>query len=82
MRRPRRVSDRLRVSDWLVEKITGTLLLPEHERLPHLSPLTRSPIVFITAVTIDRHPILACDRAHHILREIWLRSPEFDGWSV
>ena len=56
--------------------------MSEHERLPHLSPLSPNPIVFITAVTIDRDPILACDRAHHILRDIWLRSPAFDGWSV
>jgi putative transposase len=59
-----------------------THMMAEHLHLPHLRPLTRQPIVFITVVTYDRRCVLTCEVAHAILREIWSRGPLLDGWSV
>jgi putative transposase len=54
----------------------------QHKRLPHLLPFARQPIVFLTVVTHERRPLLACAEARDILREIWARSPALDGWTV
>ncbi len=56
--------------------------MPEHDHLPHLRPVTRQPIIFLTAVAFGRRPILACGSAHIVLREIWTKSDLMDGWSV
>lgn len=58
--------------------------MPDHQqkRLPHLFSTAWHPIVFLTAVTHDRRPMLARDEAHEILRKIWLCSPAIDGWVV
>lgn len=56
--------------------------MAEHLRLPHLRPFAREPIVFLTIVTHDRRPLLACESMHSLLRGLWERSPAFDGWSV
>jgi putative transposase len=53
-----------------------------HSRLPHLRPFARQPIIFLTVVTHERRPLLATACVHEVLREIWLRSPTHDGWSV
>ncbi len=38
--------------------------------------------MFLTVVTAQRRPILACRPAFDALHAIWSRSPEVDGWSV
>ena len=50
--------------------------------LPHLPSFQQAPIVFLTACAADRHPLLANDTAHAILRDIWHRSAELNGWYV
>jgi len=54
----------------------------ERPHLPHLQPSIRQPIVFLTVVTHERRPILACAPAYEILRSIWTNSPSLDGWTV
>ncbi len=54
----------------------------ERPHLPHLQPSIRQPIVFLTIVTHERRPILACAPAYEILRSIWANSPSLDGWTV
>ena len=56
--------------------------MPEHQRLPHLRPLAHQPIVFLTVVTHERRPLLACAAAHDMLRDVWSRAPALDGWTV
>lgn len=56
--------------------------MAEHRRLPHLRPFALQPIVFLTVVTHDRRPLLACDPAQTILRALWTHSPLHDGWTV
>ncbi len=56
--------------------------MPEGPRLPHLSPFPPNPIVYLTVVTAERRPVLACAAASDSLREIWSHSPGIDGWTV
>lgn len=56
--------------------------MAEHDRLPHLRPIARQPIVFLTVVTQNRRPLLATQAAFEILTDLWRRSPELDGWAV
>ena len=54
----------------------------EYKRLAHLRPFVRQPIVFLTVVTNERRPVLACYAAQAVLREIWSNAPTLDGWAV
>ena len=55
---------------------------PAFRRLAHLSSFRNNPIVFFTACTCHRRKILASTQCEEILREIWQRSAEHDGWWV
>ena len=50
--------------------------------LAHLPSFRDNPIVFFTACTHRRRKILASAESEEILREIWQRSAEQDGWWV
>ena len=50
--------------------------------LPHLQPFDSRSVVFLTACVHQRHSLLACDRAHGILRDLWKKSAELNGWYV
>jgi hypothetical protein len=54
----------------------------EHRHLPHVSSFRDNPIVFFTTCTHKRRKLLACTQSHIILRELWERSAERDGWCV
>jgi REP element-mobilizing transposase RayT len=45
-------------------------------------PFARRPLVFLTAVTEKRRPLLAGQAVFDTLTEIWRRSGEIDGWFV
>ncbi|HWA86961.1 MAG TPA: transposase [Opitutus sp.] len=51
-------------------------------RLPHLRPFAHDPLYFLTACTDNRRPVLSAARACAILRDVWTRSAEIDGWFV
>ncbi len=51
-------------------------------RLPHLTAFDRQPVVFVTAVTEGRRPLLGCADASDVLVRTWRRSADFDGWYV
>jgi REP-associated tyrosine transposase len=55
---------------------------PLFRHLAHLSAFRGNPIVFFTACTFRRRKILASTKCEEILREIWQRSVEHDGWWV
>lgn len=54
----------------------------QHRHLPHLVPFAAEPLVFFTVVVQDRHAMLNNERAHAVLRDIWERSAECNGWFV
>ena len=54
----------------------------ERRHLPHVSSFRDNPIVFFTTCTHERRKLLACTQSHIILRELWERSAERDGWWV
>jgi REP element-mobilizing transposase RayT len=54
----------------------------EHRHLPHVSSFRDNPIVFFTTCTQKRRKLLACAQSHVILRGLWERSAERDGWWV
>ena len=54
----------------------------KHRHLPHLSSFRDDPIVFFTTCTYKRRKLLACAQCHVILRGLWERSAERDGWWV
>ncbi len=56
--------------------------MTEHRHLPHLSSFRDNPIVFFTTCTRKRRKLLACAESHVILRGLWERSAERDGWWV
>jgi REP element-mobilizing transposase RayT len=59
--------------------------MPQRARfrhLAHVQPFSEQPIVFFTVVTYPRRSILATDFSHRILRHIWERSAETNGWFV
>lgn len=56
--------------------------MPDHPRLPHIRPFAQQPLVFLTVVTHERRPALACASAHDTLCSIWANSPDLDGWTV
>jgi REP element-mobilizing transposase RayT len=51
-------------------------------RLPHLPAFDRQPVVFVTTVTHDRRPLLACQTAFEALVHTWTCSATVDGWYV
>ena len=54
----------------------------DKRHLAHLPPLVDSPIVFLSTTTWQRRAVLDNATAHRILRGIWERSAEHDGWFV
>jgi putative transposase len=50
--------------------------------LAHVPPFRDNPIVFFTTCTYQRRKILASSKCDKILREIWQRSADHDGWWV
>jgi hypothetical protein len=54
----------------------------EHRHLPHVASFRDNPIVFFTTCTHKRRKLLACAQSHAILRGLWKRSAERDGWWV
>ncbi len=50
--------------------------------LAHLPSSHHNPVVFFTVCTVHRRKILAPAECQEILREIWQRSAEYDGWWV
>ena len=61
---------------------TGRILMIEHRHLPHVSSFRDNPIVFFITCTHKRRKLLACAQSHVILRGLWERSAEYDGWWV
>jgi putative transposase len=50
--------------------------------LAHVPSFRDNPIVFFTTCTCYRRKILASSQCEKILREIWQRSADHDGWWV
>jgi putative transposase len=50
--------------------------------LAHLPSFRDNPIVFFTTCTFQRRKILASAKCEEIVREIWQRSADCDGWWV
>jgi putative transposase len=50
--------------------------------MAHLPSFRTRPIVFLTAATFDRRRLLDKDQPHAILRGIWERSAQRNGWYV
>jgi putative transposase len=50
--------------------------------LAHVPSFRENPIVFFTACIFQRRKILASSKCEEILREIWRRSTDCDGWWV
>lgn len=50
--------------------------------LAHVPSFARHPLVFLTAVTHHRQPLLATQAAFDVFTETWRRSAEIDGWFV
>jgi len=64
-----------------------TLVRPEggpapFRHLAHVPSFRDNPIVFLTTCTYQRRKILASSKCDKILREIWQRSADHDGWWV
>jgi putative transposase len=53
-----------------------------YKHLAHVRPFADTPIVYLTAVTFQRRRILNQPAVHEILRGIWTRSAERNGWWV
>ena len=51
-------------------------------QLPHLRPYAKNPLYFLTVCTDGRRPVLADPHTSELLKTIWLRSAEHDGWFV
>ena len=50
--------------------------------LAHLPSVREQPIIFFTVVTHARQAVLANDFAHQLLRGLWERSGDRNGWFV
>lgn len=55
---------------------------PPYRHMAHLPSFRPQPIVFLTAVTFERRPLLSQPSSHEVLRGIWERSAERNGWYV
>ncbi len=53
-----------------------------YKHLAHLTAFEESPIVFLTATTYRRRKLLAQPAVHDMLRGIWERSADRNGWWV
>jgi len=53
-----------------------------NRHLAHVSAYVDTPIVFLTVTTHNRRCVLSNDKAHQVLRGIWERSADYDGWYV
>jgi putative transposase len=53
-----------------------------YKHLAHLGSYSANPIVFLSACTYRRRPVLHNDIAHDVLLKIWARSAEANGWFV
>ncbi|HEY1107493.1 MAG TPA: transposase, partial [Opitutaceae bacterium] len=51
-------------------------------QLPHLRPFSDRPLYFLTVSIKDRRAVLANPTATAILKDIWTKSAELDGWWV
>lgn len=50
--------------------------------LPHLQSFSKQPLLFITACTVGRRPLLAGNAAKEILESVWIKAASIDGWYV
>lgn len=50
--------------------------------LPHLSPFSKQPLLFVTTCTAGRRDLLSQAAVPNILEGIWSKSAEVDGWFV
>ena len=50
--------------------------------LAHVASFRDNPIVFLTTCSYQRRKILASPQCEKILRDIWQRSADHDGWYV
>jgi len=50
--------------------------------LPHLSPFSKQPLLFVTACTAGRRHLLSQVAVQDLLAGIWSKSAEVDGWFV
>jgi putative transposase len=50
--------------------------------LPHLAPFRSQSLLFITTCIEGRRPLLATPEIHDILKIIWAKSEQVDGWFV
>jgi len=55
---------------------------PPFRHLAHVPSFRDNPIVFLTTCSDQRRKILASQQCEKILREIWRRSTDRDGWWV
>jgi putative transposase len=55
-------------------------VLKRSRHLAHVASFYDQPIVFITTSTARRRPMLASADVETILRDIWARSADRDGW--
>ena len=53
-----------------------------HKHLAHLMAFDAEPVVFFTVVTAGRRAVLACADAHAVLRGLWERSAQQNGWWI
>ena len=53
-----------------------------HSHLAHIESFERTPIVFFTACTHGRQPLLHNPPTHTILRAMWETSGQTHGWFV
>src|SRR5438309_850836 len=56
--------------------------MTKRRHLPHLGSFRETPIVFLTVCTNKRRKLMATRETHVILRELWERSAQCDGWWV
>ena len=50
--------------------------------LPHIQSFSKQPLLFLTACTAGRRPLLAGKAAKDILESVWVNAASIDGWYV
>lgn len=50
--------------------------------LPHLSPFSKQPLVFVTVCSAGRRRLLSQTAVQSLLEAVWAKSAEVDGWFV
>ena len=53
-----------------------------HSHLAHVPSFQDTPLVFFTVCTHGRRKILNSESVHRLLRDLWARSADRDGWFV